>query len=95
MEKPKPKSLSQKRRLAMQMTREEKIKGIWDSIVPDLIEKYFPKEKCKERGEALVLIARIYCEVLPKLNTLYNSDREKWLKSKQMSECPHCGKEIK
>ena len=46
---------------------DEKLRKIWDSIVPDLVEEHFPKGKCKERGQAIVLVALIYCEVLPKL----------------------------
>jgi hypothetical protein len=51
----------------MDKTREGKIKEIWDSIVPDLVEEHFPKHQCKERGQAIVLTALIYCKVLPKL----------------------------
>lgn len=49
------------------MTRDEKGKEIWSSMVSDLIEQYFPKGKCKERGQALMLVALIYCKVLLKL----------------------------
>lgn len=50
---------------------EEKIREIWDSIVPDLVEEQFPKGECEERGRAILLVALIYIKVLPKLNAFY------------------------
>lgn len=52
--------------------KEDKIlREIWDNIVPDLVEKHFPKGECKERGQAIVLVALIYVELLPLLQDYY------------------------
>ena len=40
------------------MQKEIKRSKFWPKIV-ELLEEYFPKGKCKERGQALVLMAEI------------------------------------
>jgi len=35
---------------------------IYDSA-PELVEKHFPKGQCKERGEAIVLVAELICSI--------------------------------
>ena len=43
----------------MQELIEERLRGIGG----ELIEKHFPKGKCKERGNALVLFAELYIAI--------------------------------
>ena len=38
------------------------------NIYPDLVEKSFPKGKCKERGHALVLVADIHLAFIKALS---------------------------
>lgn len=40
------------------MEKEIKRSKYWPLMV-ELLEKYFPKNKCKERGQAIVLISEI------------------------------------
>ena len=40
------------------MANQTKRTKYWDKMV-DLLEKYFPKEKCKERGQAMLMIVEI------------------------------------
>ena len=35
-------------------------------MLPDLVEEFFPKHKCKERGEAIVLVAQLYIKIVQK-----------------------------
>lgn len=34
-----------------------------EDMMPDLIEKHFPKGECKERGHAIVLLAEFYIAI--------------------------------
>lgn len=44
-------------------------------ILPAFIEKYFPKDKCKERGEAIVLCAELIFELKRFLENDNNSNK--------------------
>ena len=63
------------------MSSQDKVRKVWDSIVPDLVEEYFPKNECEERGKAIVLVARIYIKVLPLFSALDEGKMRKALKS--------------
>lgn len=43
--------------------RKQNIPSIHEMSCPDLIDEYFPKGGCKERGNALVLHARILMRI--------------------------------
>ena len=35
-------------------------------MLPDLVDEFFPKHNCRERGEAIVLVAQLHIKILQK-----------------------------
>lgn len=49
---------------------EEEMKNVCMKFTPDLVEDYFPKGECKERGQALVLHAEMILKICPAIYSL-------------------------
>jgi len=50
------------------MKLETAIEIFKDNAIPNLVEEFFPKGKCKERGKAIVLAAKLYIALQKLLN---------------------------
>lgn len=69
----------------MTSERTAEIEGELKDILADLVDKHFPKHECRERGQAMVLVAQALVAFLAllerektraRLDELYNLSRE-------------------
>ena len=63
------------------MTHDEEL----DNIGIDLIDKYFPKGECKERGNAIILYAMLLIKFKDWVNKNYVLKKDVWISDRN---CP-------
>ena len=51
----------------------------WEETLEELLDKNFPKNKCKERGRALVFYAEVTMLIRILLHNNLKKEREKWI----------------
>jgi hypothetical protein len=64
------------------MTHDEEL----DNIGIDLIDKYFPKGECKERGNAIILYAMLLIKFKDWVNKNYVLKKDVWISDRNCPE---------